>query len=277
MSTNKHPPPPNYSNNSRLHQTQNPRFQNRQTFEAVIMISFLDFPGELRNRIYRFCLVLENPVMVKRHRKKHEELQVVPKDATSQLLSVCKRVYGEAMPILYSENEFLFWYPDCIPDFQRIIAEKSVACVSKIGIGGLRRACPDELHDSLLESFPALRKVRFTFHRMLFEEETRPSSISELQTGTIISSGSNWMKPDSCGDPHISPDLADWVFARRDLEMTMSIHIGQDNYEDGATYVDIRTDHYRIVPIPSTSPPNSSQIGENYDLEFIKSESDLTD
>jgi hypothetical protein len=69
-------------------------------------------PAEVRVRIYRFLLVLDKPFgnnlinefgVWDRQEKGHE----YGANASAQILSTCKTVLNEGLPLLFTENSFL--------------------------------------------------------------------------------------------------------------------------------------------------------------------------
>lgn len=151
---------------------------------------------------------------------------------TSQFFSVCKQVYKEAMPILYSENTFRFVRIDHIPCFQRIVGHTSVARVTSIIITNhyLGDAGSTEVEITLLEKLPALRQLCFrtcSVYRALRSKEDQLPKVSELQPGTIISASSEWAKPRFPSRLKLSRDMANWFLERQDLEVTVEVRIVQ--------------------------------------------------
>ena len=69
------------------------------SYEQPVSFPFLDLPGELRNKIYRMCLVGPSQYTV--------NLRFPPRTASS-LLCVSKQVFLEASSIFYAENVFRF-------------------------------------------------------------------------------------------------------------------------------------------------------------------------
>ncbi|TID18938.1 hypothetical protein E2P81_ATG05912 [Venturia nashicola] len=223
------------------------------------MIDFLELPGELRNKIYRYCFVLMDERSVKvRKSEKFSGTTINPLDATSQLLAVCRQVYTEAMPILYSENKFHFNKFDDLPCFRRVIGEKSAVCVTNIIISQYWQSVDfQELNITLFEPFLGLKKLCFkTYYHKL------PPRISELQPGTIVSANSIFVELDS---PHIDPVTAHWLI-EKGLEVMIEVmfRVLRSGDQRAACF-----HYYRLIPTPKTSELNSSQIGANYDLEFI--------
>lgn len=97
------------------------------------------------------------------------------------------------MPILYSENKFHFRNVDYI---RRVIGENSVDLVTNIVVAGfLDDVGPEKLNSLLFEPFQALTKLTFQTQCDLFDEEERPSKVSELHSGAIVSTDSNWIPP----------------------------------------------------------------------------------
>ena len=90
-------------------------------------------PAEVRNQIYEYLLKSKRE-MIKRpdlllqrkmrsgvvYRKdKHDQDDLAPDpgiDAT--ILRTCRRIYHEALPILYCGNTFYFWHPFHIDHFK---------------------------------------------------------------------------------------------------------------------------------------------------------------
>jgi len=75
---------------------------------------FNDFPQEVRDIIYR-CLLKQKPMIVEPDRlvelRNTSMVLPVPRPRTSldaTILRTCRRIYKEALPILYSENWFCF-------------------------------------------------------------------------------------------------------------------------------------------------------------------------
>ncbi|KAE9985727.1 hypothetical protein BLS_005693 [Venturia inaequalis] len=240
------------------------------------MVDFLNLPGELRNRVYRFCFVLDLPVHVSSRWTpkdgKKDRPSITKNDATSQFLSVCRQVYQEAMPILYSENKIYFNNFDYIQYFRRVIGEKPVACVTNIKFFEFwKNVGPEKLNKSVFEEFPALEKLSFCAMYYAGRREEQLPKVSELQPGTIVSDKSKWFKPDPHYRLHLSRELSDWFLARQNLEVTIQNTIYQSGSSGSKQYELIRIDYYRLIPTPKTSEPKSSQIGENYDLEFTMS------
>lgn len=62
---------------------------------------FLDLPGELRNRIYRYALVTPERILLRGENKKQPAL-----------LRVSRQVRKEAIKIYYDENEFAYHFVD---------------------------------------------------------------------------------------------------------------------------------------------------------------------
>ncbi|KAL8728922.1 MAG: hypothetical protein Q9166_005089 [cf. Caloplaca sp. 2 TL-2023] len=81
---------------------------------------FCDLPGEIRNRIYHFCLI-RGDVTYRYHellqpanQAKHE--QSTGLDSNLSLLRVSTQIYAEAVPIFYGLNDFHFTEPECWRD-----------------------------------------------------------------------------------------------------------------------------------------------------------------
>lgn len=74
---------------------QNVSEQSKSSF-AAIPVRFLAIPGELRNSIYRFCLIFDKPFTVEARSGLSD----------TSLLLVNKQVYYEASTIFYQENSF---------------------------------------------------------------------------------------------------------------------------------------------------------------------------
>ncbi|TID15350.1 putative mitochondrial 2-oxodicarboxylate carrier [Venturia nashicola] len=91
--------------------------------------SFSDLPGELRNNIYRLCLVNPIPIVLdvleRKARVYYEDNNVKGaykpyRDVTTALLRTCKATNAETTPILLGENTFVIdvggrWVFDDIP------------------------------------------------------------------------------------------------------------------------------------------------------------------
>lgn len=74
--------------------------QSRLTIPEQRPTSFLDLPGEIRNRVYRLSLIFDRPFEVK-----------VPSGSFSMpLLLANKQIYAEASSIFYQENAFEISY-----------------------------------------------------------------------------------------------------------------------------------------------------------------------
>ncbi|KAI4214025.1 MAG: hypothetical protein LQ351_003429 [Letrouitia transgressa] len=71
-------------------------------------VGFLDLPLELRDQIYRYCLVREHPMVASKGLniffKRHLHSENI------SLLLVSKMIGSEASRILYGDNLFQFWY-----------------------------------------------------------------------------------------------------------------------------------------------------------------------
>lgn len=63
-------------------------------------LSFLDLPGEIRNLIYRYALVLEGPITT----------NFRPSELALNLLRANKQIHDEARSILHSQNTFNFFH-----------------------------------------------------------------------------------------------------------------------------------------------------------------------
>ncbi|PIA91637.1 hypothetical protein CB0940_09589 [Cercospora beticola] len=81
--------------------------------EASGAVGFLDLPPELRNRIYKLCLIADSSIRCAGYLRL--DLGKVTSDMSgwdtppglvTNLLSTCKQVYQEAMPVLYGNNAF---------------------------------------------------------------------------------------------------------------------------------------------------------------------------
>lgn len=77
-----------------------PKAPHQLCFER--RLNFFDFPGELRNKIYRLHLAVDRIIV-----KKNQFTE-------PPLLSACRRIRKEAAPIFYLENK---WTIDC-PDWE---------------------------------------------------------------------------------------------------------------------------------------------------------------
>lgn len=77
----------------------------------------LSLPRELRDRVYKYALVLDRPVCWPN--------PPFPKsDNGHGLLTTSRQVYEEAAPILYSKNKFLFSHPSDITMFRVVASQK---------------------------------------------------------------------------------------------------------------------------------------------------------
>ncbi|KAF2729312.1 hypothetical protein EJ04DRAFT_556187 [Polyplosphaeria fusca] len=89
--------------------------------DQVQTVSFFDLPGELRNEVYRYHLVLDRPMELwaKTNEREHDwpvrwrdiafwRKLIRSRKLNLGLFRVCKQLNLEAAPIFYGENEFRF-------------------------------------------------------------------------------------------------------------------------------------------------------------------------
>jgi hypothetical protein len=97
--------------------TPSSKLAYRFTSKKPRRLSFLDLPVELRLKIYRFCLVLENAVTL-RYGVSINLGACYFVNASSQLLRTCKTLYFEGSQVLYGENVF---YAISTDDLSRLL------------------------------------------------------------------------------------------------------------------------------------------------------------
>lgn len=84
---------------------------------SVAQSQLFTLPREIRDRIYSFCLVAPNELLV------HWPGLSSPRPALSpQLLRTCKIIYSEAAPIAYTANTFAFSHPSDANIFVRAVS-----------------------------------------------------------------------------------------------------------------------------------------------------------
>lgn len=71
------------------------------------MVTFLDFPREIRNFIYSYLFILDEPIDLVGHGLRYRSLNL-----DSQVLRTNSQIFGEAREVLYSGNHFRFPLPD---------------------------------------------------------------------------------------------------------------------------------------------------------------------
>ena len=86
-------------------------------------------PGEIRNRIYRYVAVREEPVEL-RGCYGYYSLHSVPRPPS--LMSVCSTLFAEVKPIYYEENTFHFKNDAVGRDGQRIFRKRAGSSADKV-------------------------------------------------------------------------------------------------------------------------------------------------
>lgn len=109
--------------------------------------SFLDLPAELRNEIYRLCLVVSRPLKVM-HQEQGPTLRICNQfnsASTCQqeswapgLLRSCKQINHEAASILYGENVFNFGNPK-VAEIFLLQAVQSIGQIRDMIVGSGKR------------------------------------------------------------------------------------------------------------------------------------------
>lgn len=130
-------------------------------------ITFLDLSGEIRNKIYKYLLVLDEPIDLLGHGLRTRSGRI---NLTSQVLRANKQVYLEGRGILYSENKFRFPLKNLDVTslfFNRIRR----AAAAETGQGGVQNAL-----DLTLDNASCIRSVVIYF-----------SDFCDLRNGVTVS------------------------------------------------------------------------------------------
>jgi hypothetical protein len=76
-------------------------------------IGFFQLPAELRNKIYRYCLVVGN-VYPRPKAEEDDRLkdQASFQKADTQIFQLCRQIFDEAAPLYFAENRFILSHDD---------------------------------------------------------------------------------------------------------------------------------------------------------------------
>ncbi|KAE9962300.1 hypothetical protein BLS_000515 [Venturia inaequalis] len=243
------------------------------------MIGFLDLPGELRNRIYRFLFVEEDAFIFNRPwESSHQHAgQFNKTSAAAQMLRTCKQVYSEGVTILYGENKFAVGF-EGLHYFEKTLGQRaSYIKTVKIqdDLAQTSRGNMDLQGDaSPLQAFPNLAVVVFRGYAAILPEPigAPKSPEPEIPTpGAIVSKG-------LIGCPKLVASLSrrfvNTILQDCRLEVKMEVRVFH-YFISGAHHpgrnTDPRMDNYKILPIDENAPDFSSNIDQNYNLLFIDS------
>ncbi|RDI87756.1 hypothetical protein Vi05172_g2595 [Venturia inaequalis] len=233
------------------------------------MPNFMDLSGELRNKIYRYCFVLDAFVNASSkgnmwtYYYRHKEVS----EASSQFLRVSKTIYREGSSILYGENRI---YAQDYNDLKAI--------VGRIGLNALyvRELKLDYDPDTVCLSrmfagFHNLNTLYFTRGNEV-EENTVLHAQHTLGLCPQVQSRDFGLitKPEDL--PRFSKDLLERLCSIVGLELYLDVFI-EDKYFyrrqlTGRPWPWEGTYRYRIIPTPKECPENCSLIEKNYDLVF---------
>ncbi|KAL1591745.1 hypothetical protein SLS60_011744 [Paraconiothyrium brasiliense] len=139
------PPPQSLSKSPSQNPSQSPSRKRKREDETPDepnkFFRFLDLPNELRNHVYEDVLVQKgaiNPslrIPSSQRYYRHKWRQAPPRlPSVLESLRVNKRIYGEAVRIYYSHNDFIFYAPTQFLGWHATIGHIQRAALERIGI-----------------------------------------------------------------------------------------------------------------------------------------------
>jgi len=233
------------------------------------MANILDITRELRDKIYRYCFVLEDHLEVcfERYMFDIYPSRIGHVDASANLLSTCSQFYQEGVPILYGLNSFDFPDNEAMKYLSDAVGAYPSSCIKAIST---KFPFDAEIQNvTFYTPFTGLKRLHFGATIYFPRQNLVPKQKLEERR----EDNEKWHKGHAV--PPLSTGLKDWLVKKPDIEIYSEVVLRglwiRRNFQDKPGFDKLRTETYRLILDHTNSGTETTT--SRCELLHLKSES----